>query len=164
MWVQVTGVVSDKKRDGYEHIPWDFDGHGICMEDVRELRDRPPPRIKDPSVWGIFKNATSAPLEIDCPAWESAGGVFFLGPHETQETSVWKGRAEAFRLKGPQNLSLDKRQRGEQVASGEITLRSLRSVWEYSRELSQERTLYFKIIGNRIEEVPASEGRRWKVR
>src|SRR2546430_8308935 len=51
-WVQVTGVVSDKKRDGYELIPWAFEGHGICMEDIRILRDRPQPRIKDDTVWG----------------------------------------------------------------------------------------------------------------
>lgn len=163
-WVQITGVVSDTNRDGYEWIPWDFAGHGICMEDVRLLHDRPSPRIKDISVWAVFKNDTSIPLAIEHAAWPSVGEVFFVGPRETQETGVWKGKATASRLIGPSNLPLHEQKVGKPVAKGEITLRSLRRGWQYSRELSPERTLYFKIVGNRIEEVPSSEGRRWKVR
>jgi hypothetical protein len=119
-WVQVTGVLSDKKRDGYELIPRDFAGHGICMEDIRILRDRPQLRIKDDTVWVVFKNNTSVALEVDHVAAPKVGEVSFLGPHETEKTQISEGRASAFRLKGPANLPLHKQQAGERIATGDI--------------------------------------------
>jgi hypothetical protein len=163
-WVEVTGIMSDKEGGGFELGPTRMTNPGILLEHVRELHDRPTPRIKDPSVWAVFKNNTSVPLAIEHTAWSSVGELFFLGPHETQETGIWKGKATASRLDGPSNLPLHEQKIGKTVAKGEITLRSLRRGWQYSRELSPERTLYFRIVGDRIEEVSASEGRRWKIR
>jgi hypothetical protein len=166
-WVEVTGIVSDKERDGYGGGPivsgWRA---GICLEHVRELHDRPPPRIKDSTVWGVFKNNTSLSLALDLvprvrPGVES---MFFLAPHETQAVEVDPGRADALKLEGPSNVRLDEQKQGKRVATGEITFHLLPRGWEYSRELSAERTLYFRVVGDRIEEVPASEGKRWKVR
>ena len=159
-WVEVTGVYSFETSNEWGSGP------GILLERVRVLHDRPSPRIKDSTVWAIFKNDTSLPLEIENVPRVRPGvtGGFWLGSHEANEAQVSEGRADAFRLKGPSSLPLDKRKRGERIAIGEITFRSLRRGWQYSPELSPERTLYFRIVDNRIEEVAASEGRRWKVR
>jgi hypothetical protein len=92
------------------------------------------------------------------------GGLFFLGPHEAQETQIPEGRANALRLKGPSDLPLHKQKMGERIATGEIRFRSLGHGWEYSPELSTERTLYYQIIDHRVELVPASQGRHWKIR
>src|SRR5438552_1601925 len=163
-WVEVTGIMSDKEGGGYELGPTRTTNPGILLQRVRLLRDRPPPRIKDDSVWAVFKNSTSIPLAVEHVAVPKVGGLFFIGPHETEKTQVWKGHVTASLLNGPSNLPLHEQKIGKLVVRGEITLRGLRPGYEYSRELSQERTLYFRIDAHGIEAVPASEGRRWKVR
>ena len=104
------------------------------------------------------------PLAVEHVAVPKVGGLFFIGPHETEKTQVWKGHVTASLLNGPSNLPLHEQKIGKLVVRGEITLRGLRPGYEYSRELSQERTLYFRIDAHGIEAVPASEGRHWKVR
>ena len=160
------GLMSDKEGGGYELGPWSFEGHGILLEHVRMLHDRPPPRIKDSTVWAIFKNNTSVAVAVEfVPRIRPrVSELFFLAPHDTQAIQVEEGRATASRLKGSDNLRLDEQKIGEQIATGDIRLRSLPHDWEYSPELSKERTAYYQVVDHRIEPVAASEGRRWKVR
>ncbi|HST30989.1 MAG TPA: hypothetical protein VLK27_09155 [Chthoniobacterales bacterium] len=161
-WVQVTGVVSDEKRDGYELDTSSFEGHGICLEKIRVLRDRPQLRIKDDTVFGIFKNSMAEPLRVEVVPKSEGGVIFFLKPGDVDETEIYEGRAVASQLEGPRNVSPYKQKVGQPVAAGEITFRSLPSDYEYSDESSEKRRLYFKIIDHQIKRVDVSEGRTWK--
>jgi hypothetical protein len=158
-WVRVTGVMSSEPRRG-----WD-PGTGVLLKRAQLLRDRPPPRIKDATVLGVFQNATPEPLAIDLlPGPDGGRTTFFLGPHETDKTILeGEGEAVASRLDGPDNVRLDLRKVGKPVASCDITFRRLPPSYEYSPEWSERRTLYFRIFGNRIELVPSSEARDWKL-
>ncbi len=157
-WVRVTGVMSSQSRRG-----WD-PGTGVLLKRVQLLRDRPPPRIKDATVLGVFQNATTEPLAIDLlPRSEPGGARFFLGPHEVDKTIIWEGQAVASRLDGPSNVHLDLRKVGKPVASCDITFRHLPPGYAWSPEWSERRTLYFRIFGNRIESIPGSEARDWKL-
>jgi hypothetical protein len=158
-WVRVTGVMSAQPRRG-----WD-PGSGVLLTHVELLRNRPPPRIKDTTVMGIFRNSTREPLAIEVvPRSEPAAVIFFLAPQDVTETDVWEGRVVASQLNGPTSLPLHKREMGKQAAIGEITFHSLPHGYEYSPETSEERRLYYKIVDHRIQPVAVSEGRRWKVR
>jgi len=158
-WVRVTGVMSSEPRRG-----WD-PGTGVLLKRVQLLRDRPPPRINDATVLGVFQNATAEPLAIDLlPRSDGGRTTFFLAPHEADKTIIeGEGEAVASRLSGPDNVRLDLRKVGKSLASCDITFRHLPPGYEYSPEWSERRTLYFRIFGNRIESVPASEARNWKL-
>jgi hypothetical protein len=157
-WVRVTGVMSSESRRGWGP------GTGVLLKRVQLLRDRPSPRIKDATVLGVFQNATVEPLAIDLlPRSEPGGTKFFLGPHEVDKTIIWEGQAVASRLDGPDNVRLDLRKVGKPVASCDISFRHLPPGYEYSPEWSERRTLYFRIFANRIESLPASEARDWKL-
>jgi hypothetical protein len=157
-WVRVIGVMSSEPHRG-----WD-PGAGVLLKRVQLLRDRPPPRIKDATVLGIFQNATAEPLAINLlPRSDGGRTTFFLGPHETDKTTIeGEGEAVASRLDGPDNVRPDLRKVGKPVASCDITLRQLPRGYEFSPEWSERRTLYFRILGSRIESVPSSEARDWK--
>jgi hypothetical protein len=161
-WVEITGIMNDKEGGGYELGPTRTTNPGILLQRVRLLRDRPPPRIKDDTVCGIFKNSTPEPLSIEVIPKSEGGVIFFLRPGDVDETEIWKGRAVASQLKGPKNVPLHKREIGNPVASGEITFRGLASNFEYSDEPSEKRRLYFKIADHQIKRVDGSEGRAWK--
>ena len=142
---------------------WD-PGTGVLLKRVQLLRDRPPPRIKDATVLGVFQNATVEPLAIDLLQRSEGGAAqFFLAPHEVDKTIIWEGQAVASRLNGPDNVRLDLRKVGKPVAKGDITFCQLPPGYEYSPQWSERRTLYFRIFGNRIESVPAYEARDWKL-
>ena len=111
---------------------------------------------------GVFKNATNKSLTIELIARAEGGEIFFLGPQEVNETDLWEGQAVASELKGPESVPLHKREVGKAVASGEITFRGLSKDYKYSPESSDKRRLYFRIFGNRIEQVPSSEAKGWK--
>jgi hypothetical protein len=152
----VTGVMSSKEAGGYDP------GAGVLLEHVELLRDRPPPRIADSTVLGVFKNATAKPLSIELIARSEGGEIFFLGPQEVSETDIWEGRAVASELKGPEGVPLHKREVGKPVACAEITFRNLPRDYQYSPEESDKRKLYFRISTHRIELVPASEAKHWR--
>lgn len=156
-WVRVTGVLSSKPRR-----EWD-PGTGVLLKHVQILRDRPPPRIKDATVLGVFQNATAEPLAIQLLSRSEGGETFFLAPHEADKPLIWEGQLVASRLDGPDNLSLNLRKKGKPIARGDITFRHLAPGYEYSPEWSEKRTLYFRIFRNQIESVPASEARSWKL-
>lgn len=158
-WVRVTGLISSKPSRG-----WD-PGTGILLERLELLHDRVSPRIADTTVMGVFKNSTAEPLAIQLvpKSEEGIGTLFFLKPDGVDETEISEGRAVGLELKGPKNLSLHKQKIGKSIATGEITFSGLPADYQYSPELSEERRLYFKIFGNRIEPVAASQGRDWKV-
>ena len=157
-WVRVTGVMSSRPRPG-----WD-PGTGLLLDHVEPLHDRPSPRIADTTVLGVFKNSMAEPLAIEViPRSEPGGVIFFLRPGDLNETDIWEGRVIASQLRGPSNVSLHNREIGKPIASGEITFSGLRTDYEYSPEWSAERRLYFRILDNRIEQVPASEAKDWKV-
>jgi hypothetical protein len=158
-WVRVTGVMSSKEGGGYDS------GVGVLLEHVDLLRDRPPPRIPDSTVLGVFKNSTAEPLSIQLVpnSEQGIGTIFFLKPGDADETDVSEGRVVASQLKGSKNVPLHKREIGKPVASGEITFRSLPSNYEYSDEPSDKRRLYFKIADHEIKRVDVSEGRSWKL-
>jgi hypothetical protein len=163
MWVQVTGVVTDKKRDGYEFVPRDFAGHGICMEGIRILRERAQPRIKDDTALGAFKNSTAQGLSVQIIPKSEGGALFYMKPGDVHEIEISEGRVVALHATGPKNVRLyEERGKEKPVASGKMTLQSLPRGWEYSPESSQARRLYFRIVDNRVEQVAASEGRSWK--
>jgi hypothetical protein len=156
-WVRVTGIMSSQPRPG-----WD-PGTGLLLDHVELVRDRPSPRIADRTVLGIFKNSTAKPLAIEViPRSEPGGVIFFLKPGDVNETDIWEGRVIASQLTGPSNVPLDKREIGKPIASGEITFSGLPTDYEYSSESSDERRLYFRILDNRIESVPASDAKDWK--
>ena len=156
-WVRVVGVMSSEPRRG-----WDF-GTGVRLKRIQFLRDRPPPRIADGTVLGVFLNATAEPLVIELLSQSEGGETFFLAPHEVDKTIIWKGQVVVSRLHGPDNVPLDRRQIGKPMARGEITLRELPSDYRYSPEWSGKRTLYYRISSNRIELVSPSKAREWKV-
>ena len=157
-WVRVAGVMSSKECGGCDP------GTGVVLEHVELLRDRPVPRIPDRTVLGIFKNATTEPLAVQLvPSSEGEiGTIFFLKPSDVDETEISEGRAVASKLKGAKNISLDKREIGTHIASGKITFSGLSTDYQYSPESSDKRRLYFRILGNRIESVAASQAREWK--
>lgn len=156
-WVRVTGVMSSQPRRGCDP------GAGVLLEHIAVLRDRVPPRIADRTVLGIFKNRAAEPLAIQLvPSSEKGGTLFFLEPGDVTETEISEGRAVASQLKGPKNVSLDKREIGKSIATGEITFSGLPTDYQYSPESSGKRRLYFRILGNRIEPVAASQAKDWK--
>ena len=156
-WVRVTGVISSKARRG-----WD-PGPGVLLRRAQIQRDRPPPRIKNPTVLGIFQNATAKPLAIELVSQSEGGQTFFLSPHEADKTIIWEGQLVVSQLEGPTNLRLDRQKIGKPIASRTITFRNLPADYQYSPEWSDKRTLYFRIFSNRIESVPASQARDWKL-
>ena len=156
-WVRVSGIVSSKARRG-----WDA-GTGVLLERAQILRDRTPPRIKDARVLGVFQNATAEPLAIQLLSRSEGGETFFLAPHEADKTFIWEGQLVVSRLDGPNSVSLDLRKIGKPIARRDITIRHLPPGYKYSPEWSEKRTLYFRIFRNRIESVPASEAKRWKL-
>jgi hypothetical protein len=156
-WVRVTGVMNSQPRRGWDPVA------GVLLEHVELLRDRPPPRIPDRTVLGVFRNNTAQPLAIELISRSAEGGtIFFLKPGDVDEIEIWEGRAVVSALKGPKNLSLDKREIGKSIATGEITFSDLSADYQYSSESSDKRRLYFRIFGNRIERVSASGGKDWK--
>jgi hypothetical protein len=158
-WVRVTGVLSSEPRVG-----WD-PGSGILLQRAELLRDRPPPRIKDPTVLGVFQNTTAVPLAIDLlPRSDGGRTTFFLRPYQADKTPIDnEGEAVVSELPGSDNVTLYKRRAGKRIASCEITFRHLPPDYQYSPEWSNKRTLYFRIFTNRIELVPAFEARDWKI-
>jgi hypothetical protein len=157
-WVPVTGVTSSEPRRGWDPRT------GVLLERAQILRDRPPPLIKNATVLGVFQNATAEPLAIDLlPRSDGGRTTFFLGPHEVDKTIIDEGQAVVSQLKGPGNVPLDRRKVGKPIASRAITFRHLPPDYLYSPEWSNKRTLYFRISSNRIELVPASEARDWKI-
>jgi len=155
-WVRVTGMISAQPRRG-----WD-PGTGILLDHVERLRDRPSPRIADRTVLGVFQNNTAKPLSIEViPNSEPGGVIFFLKPGDVNETVISEGRAVASELKGPEEVSLDKREIGKLVATGEIRFNVLPTDYEYSPESSDKRKLHFRILGDRIEMVPDSKAKNW---
>lgn len=158
-WVRVTGVMSEQPKRG-----WD-PGGGVLLDRVELLRDRPPPRIADRTVLGVFENDTEEALAIQLvPSSErGVGTLFFLKPGDVTETEISEGRAVASQLKGPKRVSLDKREIGKPIACGEIAFGDLPADYQHSPEWSLKRRLYFRILSNRIELVPASETRDWKL-
>lgn len=162
-WVEVTGVMTDKRREGYELDTSSFEGHGICLEKIRVLRDRPQPRIKDDTVLGVFKNSTSEGLSIENIPKSEGGVLFYMKPGDVQETEVSEGRVVALHAKGPKDVRMyGEREKDERVAIGEISFRGLPSDYKYSDESSDKRRLYFKVADHQIKRVAASEGRSWK--
>ncbi|MGE5215076.1 MAG: hypothetical protein ACM3NN_15460 [Nitrospirota bacterium] len=156
-WVRVTGRMSS-----HEYRGWDA-GTGVLLKRVQFLRDRTRPRIADRNVLGVFQNATAEPLAVDLLSRSEGRETFFLAAHETDKTFVWEGQLVVSRLDGPNNVSLDLRKIGKPIARREITLRHLPTNYEYSPEWSEKRTLYFRILRDRIESVPAVEARGWKL-
>src|SRR5882724_8955350 len=156
-WVRITGVMSSQQYRG-----WDS-GTGVLLKRVQLLRDRPPSRIADRKVLGVFQNATAEPLAIELLSRSEGSETFFLAPREADKTVIWEGQLVASRLDGPDNLRLDLRKLGKPIARGDVTFRHLPPGYEYSPEWSGKRTLYFRIFRNRIESVPASEARGWKL-
>ena len=156
-WVRVKVVMSSQPHRG-----WD-PGTGILLKRVKLLRDRPAPRIADLTVLGVFQNAAAEPFAIELLSRSEGGETFFLAPHEADKTVIWEGQLVVSRLDGPDNLRLDLRKIGKPIARGDITFRHLPPGYEYSPEWSEKRTLYFRIFPNRIESVPASEARGWKL-
>jgi len=156
-WVGVTGVMSSAYRRG-----WDT-GTGVFLKSVRLLRDRPQPPIKDATVLGVFQNTTDTPLAIQVVSGSEGAATFFLAPRETDETIIWEGEAIVSRLEGPNRKRLDLQKIGKAIATRAITFRNLPPDYQYSPEWSEKRTLYFRILRNRIESVPASEGRNWTI-
>lgn len=156
-WVGVTGVMSSTPRRG-----WD-PGTGVLLKRVQLLRDRPPPRIKDATVLGVFQNATSRSLAIQVVSRSEGGVTFFLAPCEADKTIVWEGEAIVSRLEGPNNQRLDLQKIGKPITTRAITFLNLPPDYKYSPEWSEKRALYFRIVRNRIESVPASEGKNWKL-
>ena len=156
-WVRVEGVISS-----HPHRGWD-PGTGMLLKRIQLLRDRPPPRIADWTVLGVFQNATAEPLAIESLSRSEGGVIFFLAPHEANKTTIWEGRLIVSLLEGPDNARLDLRKIGKRIASRDISFRHLPPAYEYSPEWSEKRTLYFRIFTNRIESVPASAGRNWKL-
>lgn len=156
--VRVTGVMSSQLRRG-----WDS-GTGVLLAHAQLLRDRTSPRIKDSTVLGVFKNATNEPVTIELlPLSEKWAATFFLAAQEVDKTIIWEGRAVVSRLEGPYNARLDLQKIGKPITSRAITFRNLPPDYEYSPQWSEKRTLYFRILSNRIESVQASEGRHWKL-
>lgn len=158
-WVRVIGAVSSEPRVG-----WD-PGNGVLLQRVEIVRDRPPPRIKDPTVLGVFQNTTAVPLAVDLlPRSDGGRTTFFLRPYEADKTPIeGEGEAIVSELKGSDNVPLYKRQVGTRIACCTITFRGLPPDYEYSPEWSDKRTLHFRIFTDRIELVPASEARDWKI-
>ena len=156
--VRITGLKSSKPRRGW-------DPHtGVLLERAELLRDRPAPWIADATVLGVFQNATNEAVAINLfPQSDQGRATFLLGPYDTDKTIIWEGQAVVSRLKGAQSIPLDKREAGESIARCEITFGELPADYSYSPEWSNKRTLYFRIFSNRIELVPASEARDWKV-
>jgi hypothetical protein len=149
-WVRVTGVISSKPRKGWSP------GAGLLLERAELLRDRPPPRIEDRTVLGVFQNTTAEPLAIDLtPRSDGGRTTFFLGPYEEDKTAIDEGQVVVSELKGPSDVPLDRRQVGRPIATCQITFRDLPPDYEYSPESSNKRTLYFNIYSDRIEQVPA---------
>ena len=85
-WVRVVGVMSSEPRRG-----WDF-GTGVLPNRIQFLRDRPPPRIADGTVLGVFLNATAEPLVIQLLSQSEGGATFFLAPHEADKTIIGKAK------------------------------------------------------------------------
>jgi hypothetical protein len=157
-WVRITGVMSSEPRRG-----WD-PGEGVLLSRAELLTDRPAPRIEDWTVLGVFQNTTSEPLAINLlPRSDAGRTTFFLRPYEADKTIINEGQAVVFQLKGSDSVPLDKREEGKQTASCEITFRQLLPDYQYSPQGSDKRTLYFRIFSDRIQLVPASEARDWKI-
>src|SRR5215469_5217137 len=99
----------------------------------------------------------------NCVRERRAGATFFLEPHEADKTIIWEGQPIVSQLQRPDNVPFDRRKIGKPIARGQRTLRGLPSDYQYSPEWSEKRTLHFRIFTNRIESVPASEPRNWKL-
>jgi hypothetical protein len=158
-WVHVTGVISSKPRHGWDQA------QGLLLKQAGLLQDRPEPGIRDPMVLAIFQNATSEALVIELRSPSKATyQKFWLGPHETDITEILEGQAVAASLKGPVNVPASQRETNKPLASGEIKFRQLLSAdYEYSPEWSDKRRFYYRITDDRIERIPASEARGWKI-
>jgi hypothetical protein len=158
-WVRVTGVVSSDPRHG-----WDT-GTGLLLTRAEILRDRPPPQIKDATVFAILQNATNEPVEVELRTPSGATyEEFWLGPREADINSIHEGEAVIKSLKGPQNKPLDQREPDKTLVTGKIQFRDLLSAdYEYSPQRSEKRRFYYRITQGRIERVPSSEAKNWKI-
>jgi len=124
------------------------------------LRDRPTPRIKDPTVLGVFRNATDKPLLVGLHPCSGGETEFILKPQEVDVNPIQEGAVIATPALGADDAPLSERTAGKPIAKYEIRFRQLLPVnYEYSPEWSDERTLYYRITSDGIELVPASQAK-----
>jgi hypothetical protein len=149
-WVRVSGILR-------------ADAHGrgespaeINVETVQKLEDRPPPQIKDPDVWGLFRNDTSLELRV-----ETQGESFWIGPGKCNEVVIQPGPIEVFTLKPKSGAAPWERDKDKQIAAGEIKFNKIKEGYDYSPAHSAERTIYYRIAEGRVEEVSRAEAQSW---
>lgn len=149
-WVRLAGVVHNEHAMG-DSPAW------LTLERAELLRDRPPPRIKDPTIYGVFQNATAYGLRVDL-----YGRSFWVEPKGVTELDIHEGPATAFTLKEEPNVPVRDREEDKPIARGEIKFRNLAPDYEYSPAHSDKRTFYYGIKDGKIEQVSADEGKAWK--
>ena len=148
-WVRVTGVMSATPKQG-----WDS-GAGLLLEKVSIIPNRSPPRIKDSTLFLIFRNQTEQRVEIEIIT-PSEDQRFEIKPHMIDETitleeghdllvKAWRSR------RGPRR----------DVMICRIPFAQLPDDYEYSPAWSHKRKVYLEIRDDRIQLVPTAEAESW---
>src|SRR2546423_4270905 len=114
-WVRVSGVINAEAR-GRGESPAE-----MTLEKVERLQDRPPPRIKDSDIWGVFHNDTAAELKV-----ETQGGSFWVGPGGSNEIVIRQGRVDVFTLKPKPGAAPYERDKDKQLTAGQINFSTIK--------------------------------------
>jgi hypothetical protein len=156
-WVRVEGVI-DSKGHGRGSSPCE-----LLLKRVAILRDRPPPRIKEDSVFGVFHNSTSTNIHVELSSGRNITyAELWIGPKESSEVAIHEGAILAIEMARKRGVSTWEESSGIEVARGKIEFPKLNPDYVYSAADSDQRTLYYKISRGKIDLVAALEGRRWK--
>jgi hypothetical protein len=153
-WVRISGVMSSEPRSGW------YPGTGVLLERIEIVRDRPRPHLKADWVRAVFNNTSNQLLEIQLRRRSKAEGGFMIKAHDVREELIDPDENEVVVLQATGSTVSEK---GNVLARAKIDFSKLPGNYQYLPESSFERRLYFRLGSARVEQVPASEGRHWKI-
>lgn len=144
-WIRVTGVVRPGGGFGWARCT-------IFADEVRVLRDKPQPGIKDPVIYGVFEN--TLPTEILIQLYDQSDSVFVefsVAPHGSNGTSIAEGRVRAFKIDTHGGILSANTKKGELVADGRLEIPKLPKTYVYSAADSDQRTVHYRVTEGKIE-------------